>query len=54
MVTPKELLGGKKTDSNRKFTHAMVDVSEVGNTSEIVKAQNVDIYIVKLMIFDIR
>ena len=47
MVTPKELQEGKKTYSNKKITHAMVDVSEVGNTSERVKAQNGDIYIVK-------
>ena len=47
MVTPNELRGGKKLESNKKFTHAMVDVSEVGNSSELLKAQNVDIYIVK-------
>ena len=36
-----------ESDSNGKYTHVMVDVSEVGNTSEILKAQNVDIYIIK-------
>ena len=46
MVTPKELRGGKK--QIRTKNHARDARRELLlNTSELLKAQNVDIYIVK-------
>ena len=36
-----------------KITHAMLDVREIANRSEPLKAQNVNIDIVKSLIFDI-
>ena len=53
MVTPKELRGGNKNRFGKKITRAMLDVSEIAKTSESLKAQHVNIYIVKSLIFDI-
>ena len=53
MVTPKELREGKNTYSKKEITRAMLEVSEIAKTSESLKAQNVNIYIVKSLIFDI-